>query len=75
MKKALRTLIGIAVLITDITAITASNRIENQNKLLREIAFHNLIGFVALANILGLINIFNQNDMSDPFNKTIWRKC
>lgn len=71
-----KNLIGIAVLITDITAIKkASNRIENQNKLLREIAFlqsHRVRR--PLANILGLINIFNQNDMSDPFNKTILDK-
>jgi PAS domain S-box-containing protein len=71
-----KNLIGIAVLITDITAIKrASNRIENQNKMLKEIAFlqsHRVRR--PLANILGLINLFNQNDMNDPFNKTILDK-
>ncbi len=69
-------LIGIVILMTDISAIKrATRRIENQNKILKEIAFlqsHRVRR--PLANILGLINIFNHTDMNDPFNRSILDK-
>lgn len=69
-------LIGVAILMTDVTEIKmAAQKIENQNSALREIAFlqsHRVRR--PLANILGLIHVFNQEDLSDPFNKTVLEK-
>lgn len=69
-------LIGVAILMTDISLIKmAGKKIQNQNAALREIAFlqsHKVRRPVA--NILGLISLFNQKDMNDPFNKTVLEK-
>ncbi len=69
-------LIGVAILMTDISAMKrATKRIENQNQTLREIAFlqsHRVRR--PLANILGLISVFNRKDMTDPFNHLVLEK-
>jgi PAS domain S-box-containing protein len=69
-------LIGVAILMTDISAMKrATKRIENQNQTLREIAFlqsHRVRR--PLANILGLISVFNRKNMSDPFNHLVLEK-
>ena len=69
-------LIGVAIMMTDISAMKrASKRIENQNEALKEIAFlqsHRVRR--PLANILGLVHIFNTKNMNDPFNQTVLEK-
>ncbi len=69
-------LIGVAILMTDISAMKrATKRIENQNQTLREIAFlqsHRVRR--PLANILGLISVFNRKNMTDPFNHLVLEK-
>ncbi len=67
---------GIVVLMVDITELKeASLLIEEQNKNLREIAYiqsHEVRKPVA--NIIGLIGLFNHDDPSDSFNKVVLDK-
>lgn len=69
-------IIGVALLLIDITHLKKYiSFIERQNDVLKEIAYvqaHEVRRPVA--NILGLLNIFNYNNFADPFNKEVLEK-
>jgi PAS domain S-box-containing protein len=68
--------IGVTILMIDITDIKKyATYIEKQNEVLKDIAYiqsHEIRRPVA--NIMGLLNIFNYDDLHDPFNKEVMDK-
>jgi signal transduction histidine kinase len=68
--------IGVTILMIDITDLKKyATYIEKQNEVLKDIAYiqsHEIRRPVA--NIMGLLNIFNYDDLHDPFNKEVMDK-
>lgn len=69
-------IIGVTILLADITDLKKYvSYIEKQNEVLKEIAYiqsHEIRRPVA--NIIGLLSIFNYDDLNDPFNKEVMDK-